>query len=91
MTRPTAALAGEDLHVLPGRVGRVLRRRSIAGGQGRDSQRRVGVARGGSAKLGGGLDGRVGSGPGRTRVTLPRQYGALAGPTALPLEFDPGQ
>ncbi len=69
---------GQDTHVLPGRLGRVQRCRSIAGGQGRGSQRRVGVARGLSAKLGGGLDGRVGGGPGRTRVTLPRQYDALA-------------
>ncbi len=50
-----------------------LRRRSIAGGQGRYSQRVVGGARFKPAKLGSGLDGRVGSGPGRRDVTLVRQ------------------
>ena len=69
---------GQDTQMLPGRLARVLRRRGIAGGQGRGSQRRVGDARGHPAKLGGGLDGRVGRGPGRTRVTLPRQCDALA-------------
>ena len=37
----------------------------------------VGDARGHPAKLGGGLDGRVGGGPGRSRVTLVRQCDAL--------------
>ncbi len=64
--------------MLPGFLARVLGRRNVAGGQGRVAQRRVGVARGNPANLGGGLDGRVGRGPGRTRVTLPRQHGALA-------------
>ena len=45
-----------DTHVLPGRLARVLRRRSIAGGQGRVRQRQVGDARGEPAKLGGGLE-----------------------------------
>ena len=62
----------------PGRLGRVLRRRSIAGGQGRYSQRPVGDARFKPAQLGGGLDGRVGGGPGRSGVTLVRQRDALA-------------
>ena len=62
----------------PGRLGRVLRRRGIAGGQGRYSQRVVGGARFKPAKLGSGLDGRVGSGPGRSDVTLVRQRDAAA-------------
>ena len=41
-------------------------------------QRPVGDARVKPAKLGGGLDGRVGGGPGRSRVTLVRQRDALA-------------
>ena len=69
---------GQGTHVWPGRLGRVLRRRSIAGGQGRDSQRAVGGARFKPAKLGSGLDGRVGGGPGRRGVTLVRQRDAPA-------------
>ena len=65
---PPARPAGTQ--VLPGRLGRVLGRRGIAGGQGRGSQRRVGDARAKPAKLGRGFDGRVGGGPGRTRLTL---------------------
>ena len=60
----------------PGRLARVQRRRDIAGGQGRESQRRVRVARDNRTHLGGGLDGRVGGGPGRTRITLVRQHDA---------------
>ena len=62
---------------LPGRLARLVRRRDIAGGQGRDSQRRVGRARVPSAKLRGGLEGRVGRGSGRGRLTLVRQCHAL--------------
>ena len=46
------------------------RRFDIAGGQGRGSRRPVGEARYKPAKLGSGLDGRVGGGPGRSRFTL---------------------
>jgi len=62
--------------VRPG-LGRVLQRRSIPGGQGRESQRRVAGARVDPTQFGGGLDGRVGGGPGPTRVTLKRQHDAL--------------
>ena len=65
-------------HLWPGRLGRVLRRRGIAGGHGRDSQHVVGGARFKPAKLGSGLDGRVSCGPGRSGVTLVRQRDALA-------------
>ena len=38
--RHTRRKLGQDTHVLPGGLARVLRRRNIAGGQGRGSQRR---------------------------------------------------
>ena len=68
---------GHGTQLRPG-LDRVPRRRSIAGGQGRDGQRRVALGRGNPTQLGGGLDGRVGGGPGRRRVTLVRQHDAVA-------------
>ena len=67
---------GHGTHEWPARLGRVLRRRSIAGGQGRYSQHVVGGDRFKPAQLGSGLDGRVGGGPGRRVVTLVRQRDA---------------
>ncbi len=57
----------------PAALSRVLRRRDIAGGQGRDSQHVVSGARFEPTKLDGGLDGLVGGGPGRRDVTLVRE------------------
>ena len=68
---------GHGTQLRPG-LARVARRRSIAGGQGRAGQRRVALGRGNPTQLGGGLDGRVGGGPGRRRVTLVRQHDAVA-------------
>ncbi len=75
---PRRRRLGRGTRVWPGRLGRVQRRRGIAGGQGRCSQRPVGEARFEPAQLGSGLDGRVGGGPGRRGVTLVCQRGALA-------------
>ena len=63
--------------VLPGRRGRVLGRLDIAGGQGRVSQCEVTNASGKPAELGCDLEAGVGCGAGRSRLTLPRQRGAL--------------
>ena len=71
----------------PGGLARVLRRRSIAGGQGRGSQRRSRPSPRQPAKLGGGLDGRVGGGSGRSRVTLVGQRDALAREANRPLDL----
>ena len=71
--------------VLPGRRGRVQGRLDIAGGEGRVSQREVSNADGDPAEFGRGLQAGVCHVPGRSRVALPRQRGALV-PEANRLE-----
>src|SRR5581483_4760129 len=58
--------------------------RSIATGHGRETQRRVAVGCVSPANFGGTVDGRLGGGSGRGRLTLQRQHDALA-PDALQL------
>ena len=74
---PHRHMQGQDPQVPRGRPARV-RRRGIPGGQGRDAQRRVGEARNIPTQLDRSLDGRVGRGPCRSRVTLIRECPALA-------------
>jgi hypothetical protein len=69
---------GQDTVVPPGRLGRVQRRRNISGCQGREDRCWVGGAREEPAQLGRGRKGRVGRGPGRARISLPRECDALA-------------
>ena len=64
----------------------IRRRTSISRGQGRGSQRRVTKARGSPAKVARGLDGRVGRGPGRTRVTPVGECIAPAGEADGPVD-----
>ena len=66
-----------DNHVLAGGLARLVRRRAIPGGQGRESQHYVPEYRAPSAKLRAALKGRLGRRSGRGRLTLVCECHAL--------------
>ena len=74
--RPAAAIWGKALSVRPGLGASRAVAASPAARAAQPTPSRPGPRQ--SAKLGGGLDGRVGGVPGRSRVTLVRQRGAVA-------------
>ena len=76
-----------DNHVLEGGLARLVHRRAIPGGQGRESQRRVPHCREPPAKLRAALKGRLGRRAGRGRLTLVCECQALTAEAEHPADL----